>query len=333
MGVVIPARNEAGVLGSTLPSVLGQDYPGDWRIVVVDDRSTDGTRQLADALAAAQCSATAYRSVAGSPLPKGWAGKVWALEQGAQALASTDPTYLLLTDADIRHEPALLRRLVAESEQFQLSLNSRMARLRCDALAERLLIPAFVYFFNLLYPMRRVNDPESGVSAAAGGCVLVRTDALEQVGSFAAIRGEIIDDVNLAWRVKAPERPVRLAISHAAVVSVRGYGTVGAIWRMVRRTAFDELGYSWLRLAATAAGLALLFPLPPGLVSLAVALAGARAAGAAELPWPWIATAGAVGGLGWALMSLSYGPAVTLYGLRRRWQLTLALAVGLTRFR
>lgn len=326
VGVVIPARNEEPTLASALPSVLAQDYPGEWHIVVVDDRSTDATRQLADTVVATRGSARRCRSVAGAPLPPGWVGKVWALEQGARELASHSPAYLLLTDADIRHEPASLRRLVAESEQLGLSLNSRMARLRCEAPAERLLIPAFVYFFNLLYPMRCVNDPASSIAAAAGGCVLLRSDALTEIGGFEAIRGEIIDDVNLARRIKTPERRVRLAISRAGVLSVRAYGSVGAVWHMVRRTAFDELGYSWARLAAAVAGLALLFPLPPALVLAAAALAAARAAGLTEPAWPWIAAAGAVGALCWSLAAVSYGPAVRLYGLGRRWRLALPLA-------
>ena len=199
--MLVPARNEADVLPSTLPALLAQDYPGAWRLVVVDDRSSDGTAEIARTCGA--------RHVPGTDLPEGWVGKVWALEQAARHAG--EPDYYLLTDADIRHAPRSLRRLVAESEAAGLALNSRMARLRCQAPAERLLIPPFVLFFNLLYPMRRVNDPRSRVAAAAGGCVLLRRDALERAGGFAAIRDRVIDDVSLARAVKPhrPDPPVR----------------------------------------------------------------------------------------------------------------------------
>jgi hopene-associated glycosyltransferase HpnB len=260
VSVVVPARDEAAVLEATLPALLAQDYPGDWRIVLVDDRSADDTAGLARSLADARLTV-----VDGSPLPQGWTGKVWALEQGA-AVSGDTSTYLLLTDADIRHTRGSLRRLVAESEALGLALNSRMARLSCASLPERLLVPPFLFFFNLLYPMRRVNDPARRLAAAAGGCVLVRRDVLARAGGFTAIRGELIDDVALAKRLKATGASIRLSVSRAQVASVREYGSLGAVWRMVRRTAFDQLGYSWFLLLGTLAGLALLFLVPPALV-------------------------------------------------------------------
>ena len=267
VAVIVPARNEAAQLPETLPALLAQEYPGVWDVVLVDDRSTDATADRARSLAAPDGRLTV---LAGNPLPDGWAGKVWALEQGCTVALRREPPprYLLLTDADIRHAPRSARRLVAESEALGLALNSRMARLRTVTAAERLLIPPFVFFFNLLYPMRRVNAPTRRLAAAAGGCVLVRADALERAGGLKAISGEVIDDVNLARRVKALGEPIRLATSRADVVSVREYGSLGAVWRMVRRTAFDQLRYSWLLLAATLVGLLLLFPLPPALVGL-----------------------------------------------------------------
>jgi hopene-associated glycosyltransferase HpnB len=258
--VLVPARDEAAVLGTTLPALLAQDYPGDWRIVVVDDRSADDTAALARSLGDARLTV-----VDGSPLPQGWTGKVWALEQGS-AVSGDTSTYLLLTDADIRHARGSLRRLVAESEALGLALNSRMARLSCASVPERLLIPPFLFFFNLLYPMRRVNDPARRLAAAAGGCVLVRRDALGRAGGFTAIRRELIDDVALAKRLKATGAPIRLSVSRAQVVSAREYGSLGAVWRMVRRTAFDQLGYSWFVLVGTLAGLGILFLVPPALV-------------------------------------------------------------------
>jgi hopene-associated glycosyltransferase HpnB len=319
VGVVVPARNEAATLQGTLPALLAQDYPGPWTIAVVDDRSDDGTAASARALGQRDGRLSV---VEGEPLPAGWAGKVWAMQQGCDALARLGPAkYVLLTDADIRHVPGSLRRLVAESEAGGLALNSRMARLQTRTVPERLLIPAFVFFFNLLYPMRRVNDPGSRVAAAAGGCVLVRTEALERAGGPAAIRGEIIDDVNLARRVKGLGEPIRLATSRAEVASLREYGSVAAVWRMVRRTAFDELRYSWLRLAVAVLGLLLLFAVPPGLVVLGIVL-GTIGAGSIG----WAVALGLTGAAGWLLMSLVYTRAIRLFELRLPWALALPVA-------
>jgi hopene-associated glycosyltransferase HpnB len=318
VAVLIPARNESGALPRTLPALLAQDYPGPWRAVLVDDRSEDGTGELARRLAGADVRLAVVR---GGPLPERWAGKVWALEQAAAACAAGPPAYFLLTDADIRHEPGSLRRLVAESEAGRVGLNSRMARLHCRSRSERLLIPPFLFFFNLLYPMRRVNDARSGVAAAAGGCVLVRREALERAGGFASIRGEIIDDVHLARRIKDLGEPIRLSVSRFDVVSLREYGDVGGVWRMVRRTAFDELRYSWALLAVTLAVLALLFPLPPLL-----ALGGAAlAAGALDVSSAWAAGLGLAGLAAWGLMTAALRPTVRFFGLAVGWALTLPL--------
>jgi hopene-associated glycosyltransferase HpnB len=308
--IVVPARNERESLPRTLPALAAQDYPGAWTIVLVDDRSLDGTAELARALGGART-----RVAPGAPLPDGWVGKVWALRQGADG--ASEP-YLLLTDADILHAPGSLRRLVAESERDGLALNSRMARLRCDSAAERLLIPSFVWFFNLLYPMRRVDGP--GPAAAAGGCVLLRRDALEKAGGFESIRGEIIDDVNLARRVRAAGGRLRLSLSRADVRSLREYATLGAVWRMVRRTAFTELRRSWLRVLGALAGMALLFGVPPLLLAAGAATAGL---GAGRLAVP------GVGFLSWALMAGLYRPAPRFFGLSglRAWTLPLAAAL------
>lgn len=308
--IVVPARNEATYLPRTLPALLAQDYPGDWRIVLVDDRSSDGTSEVALRLAGPRLGV-----VQGRPLAEGWRGKPWAMAQGAEAAGDAD--YLLLTDADILHGPGSLRRLAAESELAGLSLNSRMARLHTGSAAERLLVPPFLFFFNLLYPMRRVNRP-GRTAAAAGGCVLLRRDALSAIGGFSAIRGEIIDDVNLARAVKGSGRTIRLSTSRGEVTSLREYPTVKVFWLTVRRTAYDELGYSPLLLAGTVAGLALLFLLPPLLALLALAwLPGA---------WHWRLVLGLEGVLAWAVMSLVYLPTVVFFELRRSWALTLPLA-------
>jgi hopene-associated glycosyltransferase HpnB len=290
VAVLVPARNEADLLPLTLPSLRAQDYPGDVRFVVVDDRSSDNTRDLA--------------TVAGAELPPGWVGKVWALEQARRAAG--EPDYYLLTDADIRHAPHSLERLVAESNARGLVLNSRMARLRCVAAAEKLLIPPFVYFFNLLYPMRRVNRRP----AAAGGCMLVRREALEAAGGFEAIRDRVIDDVSLA-RALAPHGPIRLAVSRLEVESLRAHDLRG-IWRMVRRTAFTELRHSWARLAITVAFLLLLFAGPPVLTVVGFATGNVLA--------------GSAGAAAWALMTVLYVPTIRYFRLSPVWALTLPLA-------
>jgi len=300
--VLVPARNEAATLPRTLPALLAQDYPGDWRVVVIDDRSEDGTAAAAGALGDPRLTV-----IRGAPLPPGWAGKVWALEQGARAAG--DPEYLLLTDADIRHQPGSLRRLVAESRALELDLDSRMARLRTDSAAERLLIPPFLFFFNLLYPMRWVGDRRA--AAAAGGCILLRRSTLERAGGFEAIRGEIIDDVRLARAVHRAGGHLRLAVSRREVVSLREYGSLAAVWRMVRRSAFEELRHSWSLLAATVAGLLLLFAVPPGLLATGLLVGG-----------PLRPALTPLGAGAWALMTALFLPTVRFFGLHPAWALT-----------
>jgi hopene-associated glycosyltransferase HpnB len=316
--VLVPARNEAGTLSETLPALLAQDYPGRWRVVLVDDRSSDGTAAAARGLAGGE---GRLEVLDGAPLPEGWAGKVWALDQAAaRALDDDPPRWLLLTDADIHHAPDSLRRLVAGAEAEGLALDSRMARLRCSTPGERLLIPPFLLFFNLMYPMRLVNRP-GRTAAAAGGCVLLRRDALEDIGGLAAIRGAIIDDLALAGRVKRGlGRRIRLELSEGRVRSVRGYPGAGGVWRMVRRSAFAQLRRSWALLVGTLAGLLLLFALPPAEVVLG-ALAVAR--GDALAPAVAVLAEGAVA---WGAMAVVSGPVARYFGLRRTWRWTLPAA-------
>jgi hopene-associated glycosyltransferase HpnB len=299
---LVPARNERACLPRTLPALQAQDYPGQWRIALVDDRSQDGTAEVARGLAGPTTAV-----VEGGPLPAGWAGKVWALEQAVRAAGAAD--YLLLTDADILHAAGSLRRLVAESEAAGLALNSRMARLHAASAAERLLVPPFLFFFNLLYPMRLVNAGR--IAAAAGGCALLRRDALERAGGLASIRAAVIDDISLARAVRRAGGRLRLSVSRQDVVSLREYGSLGAFWRTVRRTAFTELRHSWPRLALTVAALALLFGAPP-------ALLGAAAAGQ---PLPAL-----LGAAAWAAMTLAFAPTVRFFGLPLAWALSLPVA-------
>lgn len=320
--ILVPARNEAESLPRTLPALLAQDYPGAYRILLIDDRSDDGTAEIARKIAAESGHSERLLVIKGQPLPDKWTGKVWALDQGVKAaFASGKPGFFLLTDADILHAPASVRRLVSESMTGNLALNSRMARLRCASPAERMLIPAFVFFFNLLYPMRKVNDAANKMAAAAGGCVLLSAQAVEHIGGgFESIRSEIIDDVNLGRQVKKHKLPIRLSLSRTEVVSLREYPLVDDIWRMVRRTAFTELKYSWLRLAGSIFGLLLLFVIPflaffagVFVISLQGDL-GARILGLAAI---------GKGALVLAIMRVTYSPAVRFFELPATYSYTL----------
>ena len=337
--VLVPARNEAEVLPHTLPALLRQDYPGQLTVLVIDDRSHDASGQSARQTGHRLDAPHRLVVLSGSPLPPGWVGKVWALEQGAAVCGLGSPgseilhpqrrdslprpDYVLLTDADIHHAPRSVWRLVAESERGGLALNSRMARLRCVSGAERLLIPPFVFFFSLLYPMRWVNNPHRRVAAAAGGCVLLAAAGLEKIGGFASIKGEIIDDLNLALRVKRFPLAVRLSLSRTEVTSVRVYDEFRTIWTMVCRTAFTELGYSAVRLLGVLVGLGLLFALPPVwcLGGLGVALWGGADTRALLLSLE--------GGAALVLGAIVYWPAIRFFELPRYWVWTLPLAGSL----
>ncbi len=267
VAVVVPARNEATVLPSTLPTLLSQDYPGHLTVVVVDDSSTDGTSDVAAELGARSGSCE-VSVVTALPLPDGWAGKVWAMHTGATSDPVRSCDYVLFTDADIAHPPDLLQRLVSQAGQRDLDLASVMAQLQAVSPFERLLVPAFVYFFGLLYPFRWSNDPEQKTAAAAGGCVLVRRRLFERIGGFAPIRGEIIDDCALAAAIKRAGGRTWLGLAHD-VQSLRGYAGLFGVWQVVARTAYTQLAYSPVRLVGAVVGLLLTFGAPP-----AAAIAG-----------------------------------------------------------
>lgn len=334
--ILVPARNEQDSLPDTLPTLLTQEYPGECAVVVIDDRSQDGTADIARAIAKEYGAENRLTVIAGTPLPGGWVGKVWALEQGAaycgvssQATSSfkiTKPHYVLLTDADIRHAPCSLQRLVTESEEGRLALNSRMARLRCVSGPERLLIPPFVFFFNLLYPMRQVNDPHHPLAGAAGGCILLQTAALERIGGFSCIKDRIIDDVSLARRIKHEGGTIRLTLSRGEVESRRKYDSLHTVWVMVRRTAFTELRYSWSRLLGTLVGMALMFIVPPvwtfgGMGLLLTARPQPLWSG-----MPLSAFVLMSGLWAWIIMVIVYLPAVRFFRLPFLWCLTLPIA-------
>jgi hopene-associated glycosyltransferase HpnB len=305
---VIPARNEAGMLPLTLPTLLGQgeDYPGSFRVVLVDDCSDDGTGEIA-----ARIGGDALTVLPGKPRPDGWAGKVWAMAQGLDQALESDPAYLLFTDADIAWGRGALRNLVAAAINDDRDLISQMARLRTSTGWERAIVPAFVYFFAQLYPFKKVNDPESRTAAAAGGCMLVRASALEDK-SLEPIKDALIDDVAMGRLIKRKRRRIWLGLSTGTgVASVRPYDTLASLWQMVARSAYTQLRYNPLLLAGTVAGLLFLYVLPPAgaIAGLATGSILAAAAGLA----------------GWVIMSLTYLPMLTLYRVSRLRAPTLPL--------
>jgi hopene-associated glycosyltransferase HpnB len=258
---VIPARDEAAVIGRAVASLLAQDYSGGLHIVVVDDQSSDGTADVARAAAASADASDRVTICSGEPVPPGWTGKLWAMRQGVEVARSRQPDYLLLTDADIVHGPGNLRELLGRAETGGYDLVSLMVRLNCRSIWEKLLIPAFVFFFFKLYPPRWVADLARRTSAAAGGCMLVRTAALDRVGGIDSIRHEIIDDCALARRVKADGRVWLNPSAHTR--SIREYRSWRAVWDMIVRSAFAQLGYSAAMLLLTVFMLVLTYLAPP----------------------------------------------------------------------
>jgi hopene-associated glycosyltransferase HpnB len=328
---VVPARDEAAVLPQALPTLLGQDYPGSFTVIVVDDDSADGTAEIARRLAgqapgqaAGEADNGRLRVIAARPVPDGWAGKVWAMSEGVRAAGQ--PGYLLFTDADIAYAPGTITALVRAAAGSGRAIVSQMALLRAETAAERLLIPAFVYFFAKLYPFRRVNNPRSRTAAAAGGCMLVRRTALEQAGGLEPIRAARIDDVALGRLLKRASAPGGCWLGFSTdVVSKRPYTAFGEIWDMVARSAYTQLRYSPLALVGVVLGLTFLYLLPvAATVAGLTALPGA--AGPTATADGWLAVAGLAA---WVIMSVSYLPALRLTGLSPLRAPTLPLAAAL----
>ncbi|AZQ40859.1 glycosyltransferase [Streptomyces cyaneochromogenes] len=297
VGVVVPARDEAAVLPASLPSLLAQDYPGRAEIFLVDDGSSDGTGDLARDLARRHGGLPLTVDSPGEP-PAGWTGKLWAVRHGIGLARAREPEYLLLTDADIAHAPDSLRELVAAARTGGFDVTSQMARLRVESLWERLVVPAFVYFFAQLYPFRRIGRKGTRTAAAAGGCVLLRTEAAERARIPDAIRHAVIDDVALARAVKGSGGHIWLGLAEG-VDSVRPYPRLGDLWRMVSRSAYAQLRHNPLVLAGTVAGLALVYLVPPAAV-ITGAVGG-----------DWVTAA--AGGLAWLVMAGTYVPILRYY--------------------
>ncbi len=309
VAAVVPARDEAETIGATVSSLLSQDYPGPLAVIVIDDNSTDSTSERATEAANGD---PRFNLLRGRPLPAGWTGKLWAVAQGVDMASAAMPEaeFLLLTDADIVHDRGNLRRLVGRAAGDRLDLVSLMVRLRCESFWEKLLIPAFVFFFQKLFPFAWVNDPHRPTAAAAGGCMLVRRAALDTAGGIAAIRGQLIDDCALAALLKGRGR-IWLGLA-SETISLRRYVRLSEIARMVARTAFEQLENSTMLLAGTLAGMTILYVVPPITFLRGLALGDLLMA--------------VSGGLGWAAMTAAYWPTVRLYRLSLEWAAALPLA-------
>jgi len=292
---VIPARDEADVIARSVNSLLRQDYPGPFSVVVVDDQSTDGTADAALAAASAAGAADRLHIVRGNGPPSGWTGKLAAMREGlAEVEASAaGPEFVLFTDADIAYAPHVLSRLLTIARANKSVLTSLMVKLRCESAAERWLAPAFVFFFQMLYPFAWVNDPRKATAAAAGGSMLVRPDALHAAGGIEAVRGALIDDCALGALMKG-QGPIWLGLTED-VDSLRAYSTFADFRRMVVRSAFAELRYSPLRLAGAIGGMVLVYLAPP--LFAIFAWGPAQAAGA----------------LAWVMMAVALAPVLRLY--------------------
>jgi hopene-associated glycosyltransferase HpnB len=299
---VVPARDEADVIGRAIGSLVAQDYLGSFRIVLVDDGSSDGTADVARAAGSERLTV-----ISGSPPPGDWTGKLWAMQSGIEE-AGTSPRYLWFTDADIEHAPSTLRSLVARAEKDGLALNSLMAELRCESAAEKALVPAFVFFFQMLYPFARVNRPSSRLAAAAGGCMLVNRASLASAGGLRAIKGALIDDCALGALMKN-EGPIRLTLTRRCR-SIRPYGGWREIGAMISRSAYAQLGYSPLLLLGALAGMALVYVDP-----LVFAVTGPG----------WIHGAGCAA---WLMMAIAFQPMLRFYGRSPVWGVALPL-IGL----
>jgi len=305
VAAVVPARDEADCIAASIGSLLRQDYPGPLAVILVDDDSSDGTADVARRAAVAAGQEGRLQVVESRTLPPGWTGKLWAVKQGIEAAGQLpqQPEYLLLTDADIEHAPDSVRWLASKAQGGGYVLTSFMAKLRCESLAERIHVPAFIFFFQMLYPFPWVNRPDHGTAAAAGGCMLVKADALRRAGGIEVIRGALIDDCALAGAMKK-QGPIWLGLTER-VESIRPYLGWAEVRRMIARSAYAQLRYSPLLLLGTVAGLALTYLAPPLLALFAGGVAGV------------------LGFAAWLLMALAFQPTLRFYRMSPLWGLAL----------
>ena len=304
---IVPARNEAETIARCVESLSVQNYSGEFSVVIVDDHSEDATAARAREAAASAGASDRVLVHAAAALPAGWTGKLWALNEGVARAAETDAAFYWFTDGDVEHAPDTLRRLVSRAEKQGLALASLMVLLRADSVAEQLLIPPFLYFFLKLYPPQWTAEPKARTAGAAGGCVLLRREALERAGGLTAIRSEVIDDCALARAVKRNGGRIWMGVTRAST-SLRSYGSFGEIRDMIARTAFTQLHYSALLLFATLAGMVLAYAAPVALVF-------------ASSPFATICGASA-----WVLMAVSFIPTLWHFRRSRYWAFLLPIA-------
>ena len=306
---IVPARDEAEVISTSLASLLKQDYLGEFSIVLIDDNSSDRTVEIALSTAKGLNKSQQLKVVSGKPLVPGWKGKLWAMQQGiAEAQTSFTPDYFLLTDADIKHPADNIRRLVTKAQTKKLDLVSLMVLLRCQSFWEKLLIPAFVFFFQKLYPFAWVNNSDKSLAAAAGGCILISNQALTEIGGIATIKDALIDDCSLAKAVKSQGKNIWLGLSETTI-SLRGYNDLSVIWDTIARTAYTQLNYSPLLLFGTVIGMAIVYLVTP--ICLII--------GIFTLDWLLIT----ISILTWLLMICAYLPTIKLYKLSIVWAFCL----------
>ncbi|MFB2647017.1 glycosyltransferase [Raphidiopsis sp. BLCC-F218] len=296
--IIIPARNEADFVAITIKSLLLQDYPGEVNVFLVDDQSRDGTADFAKEAAYAVGRVNQLKVVTGGDLPTGWTGKIWAMEQGVQKALELNPDYFLFTDADIKHHISNLGQLVHKAKTEGLDLVSIMVKLRCESFWEKLLIPAFVFFFQKLYPFAWVNNPKKSIAAAAGGCVLIRKQTLEKIGGLKTISHALIDDCSLAKAVKSQGGRIWLGLS-SLTVSLRPYNSLETIWNMVARSAYTQLSYSPLLLMGSVLGMVIVYILPVMGIIIGLAINNVLIC--------------FLGLITWLLMSFAYLPIITFY--------------------
>ena len=306
---VVPARNEAEAISFCVTSLLNCDYKGKFSVVLVDDNSSDRTTAIAEETAASLNKSDRLKILAGKPLEPGWKGKLWAMHQGIEfATEEIKPDYWLFTDADIQHDPSNLTQLVTKAKTEDLDLVSLMVLLRCQSAWEKLLIPAFVFFFQKLYPFAWVNNPQKSIAAAAGGCVLISNEALVKIGGIEAIKDALIDDCTLAKAVKASGKNIWLGLTETTL-SLRGYDNLKTIWDTIARTAYNQLNYSPLLLVGTVVGMALVYLVAPVGILWGV------------ITNNWLVFA--ICSLIWLLMIWAYLPTIKLYKISWTWTLLL----------
>lgn len=300
VAVIIPARNEAANVQLSLASLLSQNYPGNLAIILVDDNSTDETAEVAASLAID----IRLTIVRGEPLPPGWSGKLWAINQGLAQEKARESDYILLTDADIEHTAGHVSALVAKAEADGLDLVSELVRLNCRTIAERAFIPAFAFFFQMLYPFAWVADPGRRTAGAAGGTMLIRRIALDRIGGVTRIRSRLIDDCALAREIKASKGNIWLGHSEWAT-SKRVCSRLSDVWNMIARTAYEQLGHSRPKLLGCAAAIAVVYCAPP---ILAVGTHGLSRV---------------LGVLSWLMMAAAFQPTLHRYRRSSLWGLAL----------